>query len=150
MNLRFQAVAIALSLVFIAHAEEVDYVQLDVKGLPNSPRATEEGYYVSLLDSGVEALQVTAAASVRNTVGIVESAQLLARDKEGKLVVRALLLPWKLEGQSSSTMEFDLRRDLLENSCLLIKTRKGDTVTVAKVFLGTFHVATREKAKPKN
>ena len=150
MNILMQTVVIALTLVFIANAQDVDYVELDVKGLPNSPKAAVGGYFVALLDSGGEALQVSAAATVRDTVGSIESVQLLARDKEGKLIVRALLSAEKVEGQSTSMMEFNLRRDLLENSYLLIKTRKNDTITVAKVFLGTFHVAIFEKAKPKN
>lgn len=135
----------AFALLSIGQAQDTEYVQLDVKGLPGTPKADKEGFSVALTDSRSPILLVSGVATVRDTVGAIEAAELIVQDKAGNRLSRALLLPWRTDKLAVSSMEFNLRRDLLEKSFILIRTRKGDRVTTSKVMLGTFHVVPFKK-----
>lgn len=136
---------LVLTCSSLGNAQEVQYDQLEVKGLPDTPKSNQDGFSGALLDSGSDVHLVKGVAMVRDSVGKIESAQLLVRDQAGKNLMRAVLLPWRVDGQQVSNMEFDLRRDLLEKSYIVIRSQKGDTVTISKVMLGTFHVPTLKK-----
>ncbi len=125
----------------VAHAE---LYQFDVRGLPDTPKADKEGFSVVLVDSGSEVLVVQGVAAVPDSFGAIESAVLIVTDAAGQRLSRAVLLPQRLEGRFSN-FEFDLRRDLLDKSVLVVSHRDNQDLHVARFILGSFQVRNLKK-----
>jgi hypothetical protein len=141
---------IVLHLLFALAAltARAELIQFEVKGITqNSPRANKPGFALALLDSQDETQLVLAAATVPESFGAIESAALVVFDENGKKLCRAVLAPQKTDPKKHVTLEFNLRREFLKHSYVVVSHRKGDDLTVAKFLLSTFPVVDAKKPK---
>lgn len=136
--LRF-ALFFALSIGLRAELRE-----FEVRGLPNSATADKDGFSMVLVDFASDILMVQGLAAVPDSFGTIDSAVLIITDPAGKRLSRAVLAPQRIHDKFSN-FEFDLRRDLLEKSVLLITHRDKENLSVAKFILGSFHVRNSKK-----
>jgi hypothetical protein len=141
MSAHLVFLALFCAVFSVARAE---LYQFDVRGLPDTPKADKDGFSVVLVDSGSDVLVVQGVAAVPDSFGAIESAVLIVTDPAGRRQSRAVLLPQRLEGKFSN-FEFDLRRDLLDKSVLVVSHRDNEDLHVAKFILGSFHVRNFKK-----
>jgi hypothetical protein len=130
-------ISVFQALVVSSHSE---FYQLDVRGRAGTPKFDQKGFSVILQDLRSD----EQLASIPDTFGTIESAVLVVTNAAGKRLCRAVLGPQRIEG-ASTDFEFNLRRDLLANSHLLVSHRNGDDLHVAKIILGSFEIREPKK-----
>jgi len=134
-----------LALALTARAE---LFEVEIKGIAqNSPRANKPGFALALVDSQSESQLVLAAATVPEDFGAIESAVLVVFDENSKRLCRAILQPQRMEPKKQVTLEFNLRREFLKHSYVVVSHRKGDDLEYAKFILSTFPVVDAKKPK---
>ena len=99
---------------------------------------------VVLVDTRPEDLLVHGIAAVPDSFGAIESAVLIVVDESGRRLCRAALGAQRLS-HSTSDFEFNIRRELLAKSYILVAHRDGEDLHLAKFLLGSFHVRNSKK-----
>ncbi len=113
---------------------------LDVKGVEEEVgKSDQEGFSCVLVDTKDPRLLIAGTVAVPFDFGEIESAILLVSDDKGELIARCVMGQQAFEGKTWD-FEFNLKRDLIMNSLVLLSHRDGDDLFVAKVHLGTFAI----------
>jgi hypothetical protein len=141
MRTRLLFLALFCAVFSVARAELHEF---DVRGLLDTPKADQEGFSVVLADLSSDDGLIRGIATVPNSFCSIEAAVLIVIAPDGKRLARAVLLPQRLEDKSSN-FEFDLRRELLEKSVLVVSHRGNQDLHAARFILGSFHVSKLKK-----
>ena len=142
---------ILLALVtFLVLPARAELLEFEVKGITrDTPRANKPGFALALVDSQSETTLVHGVATVPESFGEIESAALVVFDEKGKKLCRAVLAADKLPGRKQVVLEFNLRREFLKDSYVVVSNRKGEDVTMAKFILSSFPVVDAKTRKPR-
>src|SRR5882762_9060918 len=133
-----------LAILASISSTKADLLQVEVHGLPDKMgKSDQKGFSVVLVDVGDPDL-IHGILTVPDSFGDIEAAVLMIYDGTGKKIGRVMIAS-RVIAPGEKVFEFELARDLLQNSYIGVSHRDKDDLHVAKVILGAFSVIDKRK-----